>query len=109
MHAKSVMAIFTIILAIIIGTMGADAAGKLGGTETPAANPAHNRPDQATQVGPLAPTGSGFTYQGRLSSGGNAANGQYDINFSLWDAASGGAQVGSTQTMANQAVSNGLF
>src|SRR5436305_6809448 len=44
---------------------------------------------------PLTATGSGFTYQGRLTSGGSPANGQYDVVFSLYDATSGGSQVGS--------------
>jgi len=39
-----------------------------------------------------------FTYQGHLNVGGSAANGRYDLQFSLWSAASGPAQVGSTLT-----------
>jgi len=50
-----------------------------------------------------------FTYQGRLNVGGSGANGRYDLQFSLWSAASGPAQVGSTLTNAATAVSNGLF
>src|SRR5204862_7195730 len=61
------------------------------------------------QTSPAAATGSAFTYQGRLTSGGNVTNGNYDLNFSLWDGSSGGAQVGSTVSMANQSVTNGLF
>src|SRR5436190_11413914 len=52
---------------------------------------------------------SGFTYQGRLSDGGTAANGNYDLQFALFDNASGGLQVGSTQTLNTVAVSNGVF
>src|SRR6185369_16358988 len=37
-----------------------------------------------------------FTYQGRLSDGGLPANGVYDLQFKLFDAASGGAQQGGT-------------
>ena len=33
-----------------------------------------------------------FTYQGRLQDGGTNANGPYDFQFTLWDAASGGTQ-----------------
>src|SRR5713226_10061629 len=42
---------------------------------------------------------SGFTYQGRLTDGGTVANGNYDLQFALWDSLSGGAQIGSTQTL----------
>jgi hypothetical protein len=54
----------------------------------------------------LAQTSS-FTYQGRLTDGGTAANGNYDLQFALFD--SGGAQVGTTQTSSNVLVSAGIF
>jgi len=50
-----------------------------------------------------------FTYQGLLQDGGSPANGAYDLQFKLFDAASGGVQVGSTLTQNDVAVSNGLF
>ncbi|HYW70118.1 MAG TPA: tail fiber domain-containing protein [Pyrinomonadaceae bacterium] len=50
-----------------------------------------------------------FTYQGRLTDGGTAANGNYDLQFALWDSASGGAQIGSTVTLNTVPVSNGVF
>ena len=53
--------------------------------------------------------GTAFTYQGRLQSGANAANGSYDITFALYNASSGGSQVGSTITDTGIGVSNGLF
>src|SRR5438477_10440799 len=56
----------------------------------------------------LAQTTS-FIYQGRLTDGGTAANGNYDLQFALWDSLSGGAQVGSTQSVNTVAVSNGVF
>jgi hypothetical protein len=56
-----------------------------------------------------ASLGTAFTYQGRLSSGGNAANGSYDLKFSLYDDATSGSQVGSSLTNAATGVSNGLF
>src|SRR2546427_7415304 len=56
----------------------------------------------------LAQTTS-FTYQGRLTDGGTAANGNYDLQFALFDSLSGGTQVGSTQTVSTVAVSNGVF
>ncbi len=58
----------------------------------------------------VAPTlGTAFTYQGRLTDGGNPANGAYDFQFKLYAAASGGSQVGSTVTKSNVQVTNGFF
>jgi hypothetical protein len=52
---------------------------------------------------------TGFTYQGRLTDGGTAANGNYDLQFALWDSATGGTQIGSTVTLSTVPVSNGVF
>ena len=52
---------------------------------------------------------SSFTYQGRLTDGGTPANGNYDLQFALFDAAGGSNQVGQTQTISNVAVSGGVF
>ena len=41
---------------------------------------------------------SGFTFQGRLTDGAAPANGVYDLTFTLYDALTGGAQVGPVQT-----------
>ncbi len=56
-----------------------------------------------------APLGTAFTYQGKLSSGANAANGSYDLKFSLYDALTSGSQVGNSLTNTATAVSNGYF
>ena len=40
------------------------------------------------------PLGTAFTYQGRLVDDGNPASGVYDLTFTLYDAVSGGGQVG---------------
>ena len=54
--------------------------------------------------------GTGFTYQGQLTdTSGNPIAGPCDFQFSLWDAASGGAQVGSTQSKTNVSLDNGYF
>jgi hypothetical protein len=50
-----------------------------------------------------------FTYQGRLTDGGTPANGNYDLQFVLWDSLSGGTQIGTTQTSSNVSVSSGVF
>ena len=50
-----------------------------------------------------------FTYQGRLTDGGTAANGNYDLQFALFDSASGGSQIGTTQTVPAVTVAAGVF
>ncbi|MCW5555873.1 MAG: tail fiber domain-containing protein [Verrucomicrobiae bacterium] len=50
-----------------------------------------------------------LTYQGRLDDGGAPAKGIYDLRFTIYDAASGGAAQGVTLTNSPVAVSNGLF
>ncbi len=59
--------------------------------------------------GTAAALGTAFTYQGRLTKNNAAVNGTCDFRFSLWDAASGGSQVGSTVPKSNVSVQNGLF
>ena len=50
-----------------------------------------------------------ITYQGRLSDGGNAANGQFDLQFQAFDAATGGAAQSDLITVENVQVTNGVF
>lgn len=52
---------------------------------------------------------SAFTYQGRLTDGAAAGNGTYEMEFKLFDAVAGGAQVGATVTNTNVAATNGIF
>jgi len=61
------------------------------------------------QQEPLAPVGTGFTYQGRLEDNNSPANGIYDFQFSLFDAAALGNQIGSTLTLADVPVEHGIF
>lgn len=56
-----------------------------------------------------AALGTAFTYQGQLQHSGTAENDTCDVQFTLYDAASGGTQVGSTQTLTPVSVANGLF
>src|SRR5439155_14647472 len=53
--------------------------------------------------------GTTFTYQGKLTDSGNLANGQYDFQFRLFDALSGGAQQGTTQAATNVTITNAIF
>ena len=50
-----------------------------------------------------------FSYQGSLKDGANSANGNHDFEFALFDAVSGGSQLGSTITLTNITVTNGVF
>ncbi len=56
-----------------------------------------------------APLGTAFGYQGRLREGGQPAAGNYDLRFILFDAESGGSQVGSSVTNTGVVVTDGLF
>ena len=57
----------------------------------------------------VRPQTTSFTYQGALNDGGNPANGTYDLQFKLYDALSGGSQIGSTVTVNVVTIANGLF
>lgn len=56
----------------------------------------------------LAQTAS-FTYQGKLNDGALPANGTYQFQFRLYDAASSGNQIGQTLTDVPATVTNGIF
>jgi hypothetical protein len=56
-----------------------------------------------------APLGSEFTYQGRLEQNGVPVTGSSTLRFSLWDASSGGTQIGTSQLLAGVPVADGLF
>ncbi|HXI89057.1 MAG TPA: hypothetical protein VNO24_03490, partial [Blastocatellia bacterium] len=55
--------------------------------------------------------GTAFTYQGKLNDSGNLANGSYDLQFKLFDTATvgTGTQQGTTVTVPNVTVTNGIF
>ena len=61
-----------------------------------------------TQFSTAHAQGTAFTYQGRLNNGGSAANGSYDLSFTVFDAVTGGNVIGSLTNSATS-VSNGLF
>ncbi len=52
---------------------------------------------------------SEWTYQGQLILDGTPVNPSADFQFALWDAAAGGNQIGSTNTISNLPVVDGLF
>jgi len=53
--------------------------------------------------------GTAFTYQGVLSTTNGPANGLFDLTFAIFNASSGGAQVGSTLTTTAVGITNGTF
>ena len=50
-----------------------------------------------------------FMYQGYLEQNGSPANGNFDLEFSLWDASSGGAQFGSPILEPSWPIADGRF
>ena len=70
---------------------------------------AQNPPPVAPDAPTGSPLGTQITYQGQLQQGGKAFSGTCTLVFQLFDAATGGAQVGTTLTTTNVAVSNGIF
>jgi hypothetical protein len=73
-------------------------------TSGPAAAHGSAAPHRATALG------TAITYQGQLKDGsGNAISATCDFTFNLWDALSGGAQVGAPLDQTGVVVSGGLF
>ena len=57
----------------------------------------------------FAQTDTTFTYQGSLHDQGAAANGSFNLEFSLFDAVSGGSQIGSAVMFNDHPIVEGLF
>ncbi len=55
------------------------------------------------------PLGSAINYQGVLKLGGVPATGTFNLRFQLWDALTGGTQVGADIDLPTVAVTDGLF
>lgn len=53
--------------------------------------------------------GNAFSFQGRLNDGTNPANGRYDLEFKLFDAVTGGTQIGPTVSRPSTILINGVF
>ena len=56
-----------------------------------------------------AQSGTAFTYQGRLTDGGNPANGTFDLRFTIYDSPTNGTALAGPITNSPTSVSNGLF
>ncbi|HYP50273.1 MAG TPA: tail fiber domain-containing protein, partial [Pyrinomonadaceae bacterium] len=50
-----------------------------------------------------------FTYQGKLTDNTSVGNGTYDLQFALYDALTGGNQLGTTQTHTGVTLNRGVF
>lgn len=64
-------------------------------------------PQRATVL--AAPIGTSFTYQGQLKNAAGPVNGACDFQFGLWDAVTGGTQVGTPVSKGAVIIGNGLF
>jgi hypothetical protein len=71
--------------------------------QSPSGSPA----TQSLQA-PLAPAGSSFTYQGRITRNGQLLSEICALNFSLWDAETGGTFLNSN-SLGSVAIQGGLF
>ena len=60
-------------------------------------------------IHPCFAQGTAFSYQGRLSDNGSAADGNYDLQFTIHDAPGGGGLVAGPLTNAVTSVNNGFF
>jgi trimeric autotransporter adhesin len=98
MPATRLLALFTL-LALLLSAGGATAQDD----DPPASG------QGAEPLASLALAGSAFTYQGWLQSGGHPVSAACDFQFSLHEAVSGGAQLGSTQSMDAVVVAGGRF
>ena len=63
----------------------------------------------AAVIAEAAPVGTGFTYQGRLIDANVAADGEYDLQFGLYDSNSDGNQVGGDIEVNDVDVIDGYF
>lgn len=91
---KRMPSLVLLVVGIVLGVQVTTAAQR---TAAPAA------------VGVAAATTRAFTYQGRLTDGGNPADGAFDFTFILYDASVGGSQAGPILTRNDVPVSRGLF
>lgn len=94
-RTRLVLSVLTALAALIISGV---ALGQEGGGRAP--DPAA---ESATTFS------SGFTYQGQLEKSGSLVDGNCDFEFSLYSAANGGTQLGSTQGAGNVSVQDGRF
>ncbi len=98
---RGIRLVVIFVLAVVFGGLGWAIAQGEGGAA-----------DQLTRNGDgsaatAAPLSNGFTYQGYLTQGNTPYTGVCDLQFKLWDAGTGGAQIGATQTLTQVTVTGG--
>ncbi len=109
---KHTLSLIVVLLALVASSFAGPPAGKL----MPAGGPLFGGIEvgaTSLKVAAIAPltsvvTGTGFTYQGRLQDGISPARGAHDFRFTLYDALTGGTQVGGL-VQVTQTPSEGLF
>ncbi|MGA9349147.1 MAG: hypothetical protein WBW48_10125 [Anaerolineae bacterium] len=108
---RTLISVLALLLTLAVGLSQAEGPAAPSGApgNVPALAPLGTAASALRQGSGQAPLSTTFTYQGQLRQGGSPVNGTCDFQFSLWDAASGGAQIGTTQTATSVTVSNGLF
>lgn len=94
----------TIVLLVVVAL-----AVMMIGPSARAQDPASDSVNAAAAVGITAAVNTSIPYQGQLSNNGALAKGVYDFQFKLFDALSGGTQIGSTVLKDDVNVANGLF
>lgn len=102
------LALVAAMLVLGAGTSGA-IAGETGKTAVVMQAQSVNASQVQQPAVPLVPITTTFTYQGYLAESGAPADGQYDFDFRLFDALTGGAPIGPIVVRPNEAVSNGTF
>jgi len=87
MKSRITSVIISIIAVLLVSVPGVHSVGATvdRGVGVVSSTPLPNG-SQAAPGSPLAPAGSGFTYQGRLIVGGSPASGNFDFTFTLYDA-----------------------
>src|SRR5262245_8812332 len=108
MNRKLSLITLVVLVSLLGGTMVAAARQKSSLSALPLGQRT-SPPGQSSSAAPLASLGSPFTDQGRLPASGSPANGQYDLQFTLFDALTGTNQVSNPVTITNQTVTDGLF
>jgi hypothetical protein len=98
-----------LILALVWGVVTASANSKAMAPDPDGDAQATPQAQKGQATGSLSAVGSHFTYQGRLTASGSPANGQFDLQFTLWDAVASGNQVGSAVMVISHTVTDGLF
>ncbi|HLF27767.1 MAG TPA: glycosyl hydrolase family 28-related protein [Anaerolineae bacterium] len=66
-------------------------------------------PENKSSVSVQSTVGTAFTYQGQLHNASGPITANCDFRFTLWNAPSGGAQIGALQTKTSVALTEGVF